>query len=71
MPNLRIFGEDIVALLDAMTDKWVRQLFCGRNKKFSNDQIKVATQNINAKCIACEFSVKRDVTFGDILYRNQ
>ena len=28
---LRIFVEDIVALLGAMTDKWVRKLFCGRN----------------------------------------
>ena len=27
MPNLRIFVEEIVALLDAMTDKWVKNLF--------------------------------------------
>ena len=37
MPNLRIFVEDIVALLGAMSDEWMRKLVCGRNKKLSND----------------------------------
>ena len=39
MPNLRIFVEDIVALLDAMTNKMVRKLVCGRNQKLSNDKV--------------------------------
>ena len=43
MPNLRIFVEDIVALLGTLTTKWVRKLFCGRNYKLSNDQLKFAT----------------------------
>ena len=44
MPNLRIFVEDFVALLSAMTDKWVRNLVRGRNQKLSNDQVKFATK---------------------------
>ena len=36
-----------------------------------NDQVKFAAKNINAKFIACDFSVKRVVTFGMVLYRNQ
>ena len=37
----------------------------------SNDQVKVAAKNINAKFFACEFLVKRDDTFGAVLDRNQ
>ena len=29
--NLRIFVQDLVVLLVAMTYKWVRKLACGRN----------------------------------------
>ena len=69
MTNLRIFVEDIVALLGAMTDKWVRKRVCGRNLKITNDQVKFATKNIKAKFIACDFSVKRVVTFSVVLYQ--
>ena len=31
MPYLLIFGEEIVALSGAITDKWVIKLFCGQN----------------------------------------
>ena len=31
MPNLRIFVDDIVALLGATTDKWVSKRGSGRN----------------------------------------
>ena len=55
MPNLRIFGEDIVALSGAMTDKWMRKLVCGRNQKLSNDQGKFAIKIMKAKFIACDF----------------
>ena len=44
MPHLRIFVEDIVALLGAMTDTWVRKLVCGRILKLSNDQVKFPTK---------------------------
>ena len=47
-----------------MADKWVEQLFCGRKKKVSNDQVKFAAQTINANFIAHELLVKRVVTFG-------
>ena len=46
MPYLHIFVREIVALLGAMTDKWVRNLFCGQNQKISNDQVKFAAKNI-------------------------
>ena len=39
-----IFVEDIVALLGAMTDKWMGKLVYGRNKKISNDQVKFVTK---------------------------
>ena len=70
-PNLRIFVEDIVALLGAITDKLMKKLVCSRNWKLSNDQIKFATKIIKAKLIACDFLVKRVVIFGVVLYRNQ
>ena len=70
MPNLRIF-VDIVTLLCAMTDNWVWKLVCGKNSKISNDQVKFATKNKTAKFIACDFPVKRVVTFGVVLQRNQ
>ena len=39
----------------------------------SNEQVKVAANNINAKFCACELWVKRVGTFGVhvVLYRNQ
>ena len=37
----------------------------------SNDQVKVAAKNINAKIFACELWGKRVGTFGVVLYRNQ
>ena len=36
-----------------------------------NDQVKVAAQNLNSKCFACELWVKRVGTFGVVLNRNQ
>ena len=39
--------------------------------RISNDQAKFAAKNIKAKCIACELLVKRVVTLGVVLYRNQ
>ena len=71
MPYLLIFGEDIVALSGAITDKWVIKLFCGRNKKTSNDQVKFAEKDITTNLIACELSIKRVdlfVLFVLILY---
>ena len=37
--------------------------------KISNYQVKFATKNLKAKFIACDFAVKRVVTFGVVLYR--
>ena len=75
MPNQRLFVENIVAFLGAMTVNWKRQLVTvsGRTKKplLSNNQVKFATRNIKAKLFACDFSVQRVVTFGVLLYRNQ
>ena len=70
MPNLYIFVEDIFAILGAMTYKWLRKLVCGRNWKL-NGHVKFENKNIKAKFIDCDFSVKRVVTFGVVLYRNQ
>ena len=36
-----------------------------------SDHVNFATKNVKAKFIACEFSVKRVVTFGVVQYRNQ
>ena len=58
-------------LSDAITDKWVIKLFCGRNWKTSNDQVRFVAKNINVNFIACELSVKMVDTFGVVLYRNQ
>ena len=44
MPYLLIFGERIVAISGAITDKWAIKLFCGRNLKTSNDQVKFAAK---------------------------
>ena len=54
MPYLLIFGEEIVALTGAITDKWVIKLFCGQNLITSNGQVKFAAKNINVNFIACE-----------------
>ena len=71
MPFLCIFVVEVVTLLDAITDKWVRTLVCGQNENISNDQVKVAAKNIDAKFFACELWVKRVGTFGLVVYRNQ
>ena len=71
MPYLCIFVEEVVTLLGAITYKWVCTLVCGQNSNISNDQVKVAAKNINAKIFACELWVKRVGTFGVVLYRNQ
>ena len=39
--------------------------------EISNDQLKFATKYIKTKFIACDFSVKRVVTFGVVLCRNE
>ena len=44
---------------------------CGQSLNISDDQVKVATKNINASFFACELWVKRVGTFGVVLYRNQ
>ena len=54
-----------------MPDKRVLAPVCGWNSNISNDQIKVAAKNINAKVFACDFWVKRVGTFGVVLYCNQ
>ena len=41
---LRIFVEEVVTLLGAITDKWVWTLACGRNKNINNGQVKVAAK---------------------------
>ena len=65
--------EDIVALLDAETNKWVQKLVCGRDQDIRNDQVKFAAKNIKVKYMynACKLSVKRGVTFCVVLYRNR
>ena len=71
MPYLCIFVEEVATLLGSSTYKWVWKLVCGQNLNISNDQVKVAAKNINAKFFACELWVKRVGTFGVVLYRNQ
>ena len=71
MPYLCIFVEEDVPLLGAMTDKLVLTFVCGRNKKISNDLIKVAAKIESAKFFACELWVERVGTFGVVRYRNQ
>ena len=65
----------MVALLGAVTDKWVWKLFCGRNLKISNSQVKFAAKNQKSNVIASELlvkvKVKRVVSFGAVLYHNQ
>ena len=55
MPYLCICVEEVVRTLGAITDKWVcRTIVCGQNWNISNEQVKVAAKNINAKFFACE-----------------
>ena len=68
MPKLQIF---VVAWLCVMTDEWAWKLFYGQNKKISNGQVKFAAKNIKGNFIACWLSVKRVVTFGAVLCRDQ
>ena len=71
MPYLCICVEEVVRTLGAITDKWVcRTIVCGQNWNISNEQVKVAAKNINAKFFACELWIKRDGTFAVVLYRN-
>ena len=55
MPSLPIFGKKSVALSGIITDKWSIKLFCGRNKKTSNDQVKFGAKNINAILLLVNF----------------
>ena len=71
MPYLCIFVEEIVPLLEAMTDKLVLTFVCGRNKNISNDLVKVAAKIVCANFFACELCVERVGTSGVVLYRNQ
>ena len=38
-------------------------------RKISNNKVKFAVKNMKANFIDCELSVKRAITFGEILYR--
>ena len=71
MPYLCIFVEEVVPLLEAMTDKLVLTFVCGRNWNISNDLVKVASKIESAKFFAYELWVERVGTFGVVLYRNQ
>ena len=55
MPYLCIFVEEVITLLGAITDKWVWTLVCGQNSNISNDQVKAAAKNINAKYLLVNF----------------
>ena len=71
MPYLCTFVEEVVPLLEAMTDKLVLTFVCGRNYNISNDLVKVAAKIESAKFFACELWVERVGTFGVVLYPNQ
>ena len=71
LPYLHIFVRESVALLGAMTDEWMRNLFCGQNQKISSDQVKFAAKKIKTNFIACKLSVNRVVSFGVVLYCNK
>ena len=71
MPYPCIFVEEVVPLLEAMTDTFVLTFVCGRNYIISNELIKVATKIESAKFFACELWVERVGTFGVVRYRNQ
>ena len=58
-------------LLGAITDKLRLTLVCGQNYNISNDQVKVAANNITSAFFACELWVKRVGTFGVVLYRSK
>ena len=65
------FVEEVVPLLEAMTDKFVLTFVCGQNSNISNELVKVAAKIESAKFFACEIWVERVGTFGEVLYRNQ
>ena len=71
MQYLCIFVEEVVPLLEAMTDILVLTFVCGRNWNISNDLVKVAAKIESAKFLTCELWVERVGTFGVVLYRNQ
>ena len=71
MPYLCIFVEEVVPLLEAMTDKLVLTFVCGRNSNIRNDLVKDASKIESAKFFACELWVERVGTFGVVLYHNQ
>ena len=58
MPYLHICVDEFVVSLGAMANKWVWNLFCGRNWKINNDQVKFAAKNIKATDLACEIFSK-------------
>ena len=71
MPYLCFFVLEVVTLLGAITEKWVRVFVCGLNKNSSDDEVKVSAKHINAIYLACELWVERVGTLGVLLYRNQ
>ena len=70
MPNLRIFVEDIVTLLVAMTDIWMKKKkrVCGRHQKLSNDQVKFAFC-ISLNCILVVLS-DTNIIWLEIIFSN-
>ena len=65
------FVEEVVQLLEAMTDTLVLTFVCGRNSNISNELITVAAKIESAKFFASELWVERVGTFGVVQYRNQ
>ena len=71
MPYSCFFVEEVVPLLEAMTDKFMLTFVCGQNSNISNELVKVAAKIESAKFFAWELWVERVGTFGEVLYRNQ
>ena len=71
MPYPCICKEEVVPLLEEMTDNLVLAFVCGWNLNISIDLVKVSAKNESAKFFACELWVERVGTFGVVLYRNQ
>ena len=66
MPYFCIFVEEVIPLLEAMTDKLVLTFVCGRNYNISNDLVR-----LQQKLRALNYLLVRVGTFGVGLYRNQ
>ena len=71
MPYPCTFVEEVVPLLEEVTDRMVFTFVLGRNKNISNDLVKVSAKIGSAKSLACEIWVERVGTFGVVLYLNQ